>query len=305
MSEEATAITTPDATAGQSSNSSTTAADAASVGSTGNVSAAPLDWSKHIPKEIAQEKVWEQYKGKPIDEVLKQHVALSKYNVNAIKLPDEKDPERGKKLGEIYTKLGRPADPTGYKAEIALPEGVQLSEQHDQSFRQQAHALGLSNSQYEGVMKFYAGYLADGMQGQQQVAGKSREEGEKALRSEWGINYDKNLDLGKRGVGAMALDTLGNQTEATELVNRVFESDLANDPAFVKMMTRIGVLTKQDTLVQGEDSVAFNAEAIDRKIAELKADPDYRNDRSPRKPFLVAEVDKLYQQRYNPALAGA
>ena len=202
MSEEA-AVTTPAAPAVE---------PAATVPSAPSTTA-PLDWSTHIPKELAQEKVWEQFKGKPIDEVLKQVVSLNKYNVGAIKLPDEKDPERGKKLGEIYGKLGRPADPTGYKAEVALPDGVQLSEQHEQGFRQAAHAMGLSNAQYEGVMKFYANYLGEAMQGQAQGVGQSKEEGEKALKDAWGVNYQKNLGLAQRGLGQLAKDALGEEAE--------------------------------------------------------------------------------------------
>lgn len=271
--------------------------------STGNGSnALVLDWPTHIPKELAQEKVWEQFKGKPIDEVLKQVVSLNKYNVGAIKLPDEKDPERGKKLGEIYGKLGRPADPTGYKAEVALPDGVQLSEQHEQGFRQAAHAMGLSNAQYEGVMKFYANYLGEAMQGQAQVVGQSKEEGEKALKDAWGVNYQKNLGLAQRGLGQLAKDALGEEAES--FIAEVNGTPLANNPRFLRILAKLGADMQEDGLITGEPESGYNRDAIEAKIAEKKADKAYWNERDPRHVVLIKEVDQLYQQLHNPVFAG-
>lgn len=299
MSEEATAATTTTGTdAARPADAGVATGGSPGTGGT----SAPLDWSTHIPKELAQEKVWEQFKGKPIDEVLKQVVSLNKYNVGAIKLPDEKDPERGKKLGEIYGKLGRPADPTGYKAEVALPDGVQLSEQHEQGFRQAAHAMGLSNAQYEGVMKFYANYLGEAMQGQAQVLGQSKEEGEKALKDAWGVNYQKNLGLAQRGLGQLAKDALGEEAES--FIAEVNGTPLANNPRFLRILAKLGADMQEDGLITGEPESGYNRDAIEAKIAEKKADKAYWNERDPRHAVLVKEVDQLYQQLHNPVFAG-
>lgn len=293
------------ATAVPETNGTAAATNSGTVSTNGSAnsgSVSPLDWSTHIPKELAQEKVWEQFKGKPIDEVLKQVVSLNKYNVGAIKLPDEKDPERGKKLGEIYGKLGRPADPTGYKAEVALPDGVQLSEQHEQGFRQAAHAMGLSNAQYEGVMKFYANYLGEAMQGQAQVLGQSKEEGEKALKDAWGVNYQKNLGLAQRGLGQLAKDALGEEAES--FIAEVNGTPLANNPRFLRILAKLGADMQEDGLITGEPESGYNRDAIEAKIAEKKADKAYWNERDPRHAVLVKEVDQLYQQLHNPVFAG-
>lgn len=287
---------------GQVANAPVPSGDQAAAVASQPAPQAPLDWSAHIPKDLAGEKVWEQFKGKPVDEVLKQVVALNKYNVGAIKLPDEKDPERGKKLGDIYNKLGRPADASGYKAEVVLPEGLQLSEPHEHGFRQAAHSLGLSNAQYEGVMKFYAGYLAEAMQGQSQAAGKSAEEGEKALKQEWGVNYQKNLSLAQAGLGKLAKDALGD--DATALVEEVTASPLANSPRFLKLLAKLGADMQEDGLVIGEQKDGFNRDALEAKILEKKADKAYRDERDPRHALLVKEVDQLYQELFNPVFAG-
>ena len=291
MSDDATATVTP----------APTTAPEVVVPSQPSASA-PLDWSAHIPKELAQEKSWERLKGKGLDHVLSRYVELEKYNVGAVKLPDEKDPERGKKLGDIYTKLGRPADPTGYKADVALPEGVQLSAQHEQGFRQAAHAMGLSNAQYEGVMKFYANYLGEAMQGQAQVVGQSKEEGEKALKDAWGVNYQKNLGLAQRGLGQLAKDALGEEAES--FIAEVNGTPLANNPRFLRILAKLGADMQEDGLITGEPESGYNRDAIEAKIAEKKADKAYWNERDPRHVVLIKEVDQLYQQLHNPVFAG-
>ena len=162
--------------------------------------------------------------------------------------------------------------------------------------------MGLSNAQYEGVMKFYAGYLGEAMQGQQQSMGQSKEEGEKALKDAWGVNYQKNLALAQWGLGALAKDALGE--EATAFIEEVNGTPLANSPRFMKLLAHLGADLQEDGLITGEQEGGFNKDAIEAKIAEKKADKAYWNERDPRHAVLVKEVDQLYQQLHNPVFAG-
>jgi hypothetical protein len=266
---------------------------------------APVDWTAHIPKDLASEKSWERIKGKGLDEVLKRYVDLEKYNAGAIKLPGEKDTpeEREKRLSDIYGKLGRPADVTGYQADVAFPEGYQVSEAHDQAFKQTAHKLGLTNSQYQGIMSWFAGYVGEGMQGAGKSMAEARKEGEQALREEWKQNYDKNVNLARRGFGAFAQDALGNAEEVQALVGRIEQTPLANDPSFMKVLAKLGAWMQEDNLISGETE-AVSADSIKAKIDELKADPAYWDNRNPKHAQLVKQVDDLFHDLNNPVFAG-
>lgn len=295
MSDDATATTTTGTDAVRPADAGVATGGSPSTGGT----SAPLDWSTHIPKELATDKTWERVKGKDLGEVLKRYVELDKYNAGAIKLPGEKDApeEREKKLGEIFGKLGRPADASGYSVgEVQWPEGYQISEKHDQGFKMAAHKMGLTQGQYQGVMKFFAEYVGEGMQSASGAANESLKAGQEALRKDWGSSYDGNVKVAQIGIMTLAKSALGNDEEAKGLIDRINQTPLANDPAFMKTLAKLGFMMEEDKLISVDRSTS-NASSIQEKIDSIKADPDYWNDRSPRYEQLMKQVDALYKEK--------
>lgn len=296
MSEEATGA---NGTAGEAAAAAGNAATGSGVAGSGSSTANLADWSTHIPKELATDKTWERVKGKDLGEVLKRYVELDKYNAGAIKLPGEKDApeERDKKLGEIFGKLGRPAEASGYSVgEMTWPEGYQISEAHDQGFKMAAHKMGLTQGQYQGVMKFFAEYVGESMQAVSGAATASWKEGEAQLRKDWGSSYDGNVKLAQVGLMSLANSALGDEAEAKGLMDRIKQTPLANDPAFMKTIAKLGFMMEEDKLISVDRSVT-NSASIQEKIDTIKADPDYWNDRSPRYEQLMKQVDALYKEK--------
>jgi hypothetical protein len=125
---------------------------------------------------------------------------------------------------------------------------------------------------------------------------------EKALKDAWGVNYQKNLALAQRGLGALAKDALGEEAES--FIAEVNGTPLANSPRFMKLLAHLGADLQEDGLMTGEQEGGFNKDTIEAKIADKKADKAWRDERDPRHAILVKEVDQLYQQLYNPVFAG-
>src|SRR3990167_5333183 len=84
-----------------------------------------VDWSAHIPKELANEGVWTPLKGKPLGDVLKGYAEGQKMIGGSVRIPT--DQAKTEEWDQFFTKLGRPAKPEDYKLTKPekLPDGVQ------------------------------------------------------------------------------------------------------------------------------------------------------------------------------------
>lgn len=99
-------------------------------------------------------------------------------------------------LTEVYTRLGRPADLTGYHIEMPTnPEEKQLAE----SMLSVIHKQGLNDAQAQALYKSFNDIMASIVSAREQQAQAARTADEQGLRSEWGQAYDTNLDLARRG----------------------------------------------------------------------------------------------------------
>ena len=131
---------------------------------------------------------------------------------------------------EFYERLGRPRTPEQYD----LPEAEELAD-----WRQQFHALGLTNAQAKGL---YEAYMAR-VQAHEEARGKALAEVEQTLKRDWGGAYDANLELARRAVVQFGGD---------ELKAALDESGLGNDLRVVKAFAAIGKAVGEDAAVGSE-----------------------------------------------------
>jgi hypothetical protein len=168
-----------------------------------------IDWlpdADEVTVGLVQNKGWKAPK-----DVLTSYQQLEKF-VGApadkiVRLPGEgaaKD-----ELDAFYSKLGRPADPTGY--EIKLPDGA------DDTFAKTAatkfHELGLNKQQAQELVKWYEGQGASMTEAQQQASQAANLAQQEALKQEWGQAYDQQVTAARQfaqgaGIDAATLDKL-------------------------------------------------------------------------------------------------
>ena len=95
------------------------------------------------------------------------------------------DPDNAEQMGALYKRMGRPDDATGYEH----PEGVDATQMVE--FATLAHSLGLTKTQYGKMV----GSLAEFTAKKAEVANDAFVAAQRALKQEWGIVYEDNLQL--------------------------------------------------------------------------------------------------------------
>lgn len=185
-------------------------------------------WRENVPDQYRR--TAEKFKS-PAD-VIQSYAELERKFGNAVELPRGENGEEQR--GALYDRLGRPETPEGY--EVTLPEGLSeelaLSEddiQRQDRFLSEAHRIGLSSEQAQAAVDWYYGELQGQLSANQLQGSDDTAELTSQLRKEWGQNYDKNIEYGRRAVSAFGDDETIDQLEG-----------IVGSAQVVRMMARIG-----------------------------------------------------------------
>ncbi len=172
------------------------------------------------------------------------YLELEKMDSGKVKMPtDASTPEE---KSAFYQKIGRPDNVEGYNLP-ALAEGQEYDKELVSTMQAVAFEAGVSDTQFSGlVSKFVEAQTA---QAAAQLAAQNQEAEAtiKDLQTEWGGDYDKNLEVSKRALREMVPDGMKE-----DLVNLITEKNLDNNKLFVKFLHNIGSKTLDDTFEKGE-----------------------------------------------------
>lgn len=153
-------------------------------------------------------------------------------------------------IAAFYNKIGRPETKEGYDSfkTSELPEGMNYDEEFEMTMRGIAHEAGISKAQMVKLVKAYNDY---------QIAtfGQVRDEnlrlvaeGEKALKENWGGEYDKNFEIAERACAEL----IPNEELRAQFAELVTDKGLRNNPVFAEVFLGIGKSMLDDTLPRGQ-----------------------------------------------------
>ncbi len=219
-------------------------------------------WYDQFPEEVrglVQNKGWQS----PVDAIqsysnLEKLLGADKAGRGLV-LP--KDDAGADEWGQVYDRLGRPADPADYQ--LPIPEGG------DPEFAQEAaktfHELGLTAKQAQQLTEWFNGKSADAMSGQQNQMAESSEQQMNELQQEWGKDFDANIEAGRRAARQFGV----GEEMLTKMENALGTKDM------LKFFANVGKGVGEDSFVDGNSSGKFGVspEAARVRINNLKSDP--------------------------------
>lgn len=249
----------------------------------------PPDWFSGVPQDLAGEKSLAAFKGKPIGDFAKSYVEAQKMIGGSIRLPkpDATPEERSRFMQDVYTKLGRPESADKYSVTLKpVPDEIGFNQEQTKAFYAEAHKLGLSNDQLQGVMDWYSGYLNTLTPDYEAL----RNDGMKQLQSEFGNKTTEKIAAAQR-----ILLTQGGK----ELADLVEQTGIGNSPAFIKLLAKFGEIAAEKGIVSGEHAAPMTRDGIQAEIDKIRGDKThpYNDERSPKHTEAVQRMRDLYSMR--------
>lgn len=179
-----------------------------------------------------------------------------------VKLPEGPDaPE----WGEVYGKLGRPEKPEDYK--IAMPkEGG--SEEFASWAKNTFHKLGLSGTQAEKLSSQWNEFVQASTAKAQEAENAKNIQEEQKLRTEWGQNFDREIEKAKRAAAGLGIK--GDTFDAFDKI--------LGPIGTLRFFQTIGSKLGEDAFVSSASSPGFSgmgAGAAKAKIEALKRDKEW------------------------------
>ena len=181
------------------------------------------DWRSSLSDEIKNDATLSNIKD--LDSAAKTLIHQQKMLGSRIPMP-KTDEERS----ELYTKLGRPEEASGYKTEIPQSHQTYFKEDQINEFRNVAHQIGLNQEQVSALLNFQMKSIDADLSSEPSRLAVGKQETENTLKQEWGMEYDKNMRSAKR-----ALDVYGDD-EIKDLMN----GEAGNHPAVIRLFSRLG-----------------------------------------------------------------
>lgn len=205
------------------------------------------------PKELADSyRNLEKLRGVPADRLLK--------------LPDQKDENYDKAMGEVFEKLGKPATPEGYGFQAKDPNNAGFTNWAKDAF----HKLNLTTAQGQELVKQFNEY-------QDQVTAQEREEyagkvqaQTMNLKKEWGAAYEQNVMQAR-----MAYKQLGIPDAAIDSLEKSIGFD-----GVMKLMHTLGTRVMEHGFISGNNTgfgegTIYTPEQANARIKALKQDSEW------------------------------
>ena len=239
-------------------------------------------WKEAISEEFRQDPNIEKFT--EIDALAKSYINATKMiGQDKVAVPNKNSTED--QWNEVYDKLGRPESPDKYALDVKS-DVVPLDNGAVKQFAENAHKLGLSNKQAQGVLEFYKNSMEVTAQQSKVDTETAQVQAEQELRQEWGREFENNV----KKAGALAKANINSDILDLELKSGIRVGD---HPELIKGFAKIASMMSEDKIVSPESDSASKSADIESEISTITNNTDgpYWNKQHP-------DHDKVVQQVY-------
>jgi hypothetical protein len=202
-------------------------------------------------------------------------------------------PQTDEDWGNVYSRLGRPDDVTGYK--IEAPEGAEINADAQSAFLDVAHKIGLNQTQVQALAQWEFDQSAANKQASDTASETALNEKANALKAEWGQAFEQNAGIAKRAIAEFATDS-----DKDFLNNAVIDGVKAGDhPVMAKLFHNIGKAMMESGKLEGlgKEGV-MSPQELEDKTSTLMSNPAYTDKRHPEHQMINRQVQELFKQRF-------
>lgn len=246
----------------------------------------PDNWKEAIEEDLRNDPSFSHIKD--IQGLAKSYVhAQRMMGADKITLPSKHDD--GSELRGILHKLGLPSEKDKYELKFEAKE--ESDKELLNSFKEKAFELGVLPGQaqalFEAVHKSVAGIEDKSLE----IFNAQRISEQEELKKEWGQGYDANINLAIKAIKHLS-------GEDQELYEYMVSDDLGGDPKFVKLMSKVGHMLKEDNIISdGNNKWGKTPEEAQREIDSVmgnQAHP-YNNSSHPAHQQALMDMQKLFE----------
>lgn len=194
-------------------------------------------WHMVLPKEYQGHEALKDVEG--MESLLSKFVGL-KSNEGAVVIPDKGASEEVK--AAFFKTLGVPDTSAEYTGEI------------QDVYKQLFHNAKLTQGQAEQLFKGHEAITAEIMKAEQTAKDKATEAAKDALKTEYGADYDKNVNIASTAL---------KEYMSEDAYARLKEKGFTSDPDVVEMFYRVGKATMDDSALGGSGAKAKEERPLD------------------------------------------
>ena len=209
-----------------------------------------------------------------------------------ITIPDGRATEETRSA--LWNKLGRPEKAEGYEFDKTAFKGFEYDDKSIDGFKTMAHSTGLSTDQAKGVFNWLMADTSSKVSGAVKDHQASLNSAEAKLKTEWGVDFEKN-----EGAMGKALGQFFNDEDQTLIATMIQHNPLLAN-GFVKIGNTMVENNSSGDIGDSGGSAPTRDEAIDKIKAHMNDDKGaYRNRDHPDHRSTVEEVRQLYVVAYD------